>query len=188
MSGLEVTFRVIIQRRTLAAVFLVAVVHAVQHVIAAPAPRDAVGTIQTQKLIFSALLHTANLSAEKHHESSEMSASFGKQLLSNVRAVRYEAAPLRGQTAFYLLLWITRNCTDLIGAIQTVIVSITPQAGWHTPSTGTHVLVHRTWREHWRRAECQSVTIPAFSSSKITLSAETCSLLSLQQVKNCTLR
>lgn len=58
---------------TLAAVFLITVVHAVQHVIAAPAPRDAVGTIQAEKLIFSALLHTANLSAKKHRKSSKQS-------------------------------------------------------------------------------------------------------------------
>lgn len=49
---------------TLAAVFFIAVVHAVQHVVAAPAPRDAVGPIQTQELVFSALLHTADLLAK----------------------------------------------------------------------------------------------------------------------------
>lgn len=54
---------------TLAAVFLVTVVHAVQRVIAAPASRDTVSTIQTEKLIFSALLHTANLPAKNHHKS-----------------------------------------------------------------------------------------------------------------------
>lgn len=58
---------------TLAAVFLITVVHAVQHVVAAPTPGDAVSTIKTKELIFSALLHTANLSAKKHMESSKVS-------------------------------------------------------------------------------------------------------------------
>lgn len=58
---------------TLAAVFLIAVVHAVQHVITAPTPWDTVSTIQTKELIFPALLHTANLSAEKHCKSSKLS-------------------------------------------------------------------------------------------------------------------
>lgn len=57
---------------TLAAVFLITVVHAVKHVITAPAPRDTVSTIQTQKLIFSALLHTANLSPNTHGKSSKL--------------------------------------------------------------------------------------------------------------------
>lgn len=47
--------------RTLVAVFLVTVVHAVKHVIAAPAPRDAVSAVQTKELILPALLHAANL-------------------------------------------------------------------------------------------------------------------------------
>lgn len=55
---------------TLAAVFFIAVVHAVQHVVAAPAPRDAVGPIQTQELVFSALLHTADLLAKTQAFSS----------------------------------------------------------------------------------------------------------------------
>lgn len=55
---------------TLAAVFFIAVVHAVQHVVAAPAPRDAVGPIQTQELVFSALLHTADLLAKMQAFSS----------------------------------------------------------------------------------------------------------------------
>lgn len=55
---------------TLAAVLLITVVHAVEHVIATPAPRDAVSTIQTKELIFPALLHTANLQAKEHHQSA----------------------------------------------------------------------------------------------------------------------
>lgn len=58
---------------TLAAVFLITVVHAVQHVIAAPAPGDTVSAIQTEKLIFSALLHTANLPAKNHRKSWKLS-------------------------------------------------------------------------------------------------------------------
>lgn len=57
---------------TLAAVFLITVVHAVQHIIAAPAPRDAVSAIQAEELVLPALLHTANLSAEKHCKSSKL--------------------------------------------------------------------------------------------------------------------
>lgn len=56
-------------RPTLAAVFLITVVHAVQHVITAPAPRDTVSTIQAEELVLPALLHTANLTREKHQES-----------------------------------------------------------------------------------------------------------------------
>lgn len=48
--------------RTLVAVLFVAVVHAVQDIVAAPAPRDAVRSVQTQELVFAALLHTADLS------------------------------------------------------------------------------------------------------------------------------
>lgn len=58
---------------TLAAVFFIAVVHAVQHVVAAPAPRDAVGPIQTQELVFSALLHTADLLAKTQAQPSRRS-------------------------------------------------------------------------------------------------------------------
>lgn len=49
---------------TLAAIFLITVIHAVKHVITAPASWDAVGTIQAQELILPALLHTADLSAK----------------------------------------------------------------------------------------------------------------------------
>ena len=48
-------------RPTLTAALLVTVVHAVEHVVAVPAPRDAVGAVKTQKLVLSALLHTADL-------------------------------------------------------------------------------------------------------------------------------
>lgn len=44
------------------AVLLVAVVHAVQDVVAAPAPRDAVRSVQAQELVLAALLHAADLS------------------------------------------------------------------------------------------------------------------------------
>lgn len=63
------------RRLTLAAVFLITVVHAVQHIIAAPASRDTVSTVQTKKLILSALLHTANLSAKIHCKSSKKGSS-----------------------------------------------------------------------------------------------------------------
>lgn len=61
--------RIVTFAPTLAAVFLITVVHAVQHVITAPAPRDTVSTIQAEELVLPALLHTANLTTEKHHKS-----------------------------------------------------------------------------------------------------------------------
>lgn len=45
-------------------VVFVTVIHAVKHIVTTPAPGDTVSTIQTQKLILSALLHTANLSTK----------------------------------------------------------------------------------------------------------------------------
>lgn len=75
------------------------------------------------------------------------------QAAPHICTVHCEAAQLERQTVLSLLLWIVWNNTDLIWAIQTVIMSITPQAGWHTTSTGTHILVHGTWRDCWRRAK-----------------------------------
>lgn len=49
---------------TLAAVFLVTVVHAVEDVVAAPAPRDAVRSVQTEELVLPALLHAADLAGQ----------------------------------------------------------------------------------------------------------------------------
>lgn len=46
---------------TLAAVFLVAVVHAVEDVVAAPAARDAVRPVQAEELVLPALFHAADL-------------------------------------------------------------------------------------------------------------------------------
>ena len=40
-------------------------VHAVEDVVAVPAPRDAVGAVQTQELVLSALLHAAGLWRER---------------------------------------------------------------------------------------------------------------------------
>lgn len=60
---------------------------------------------------------------------------------------------------FFCCFW---SCTHLIWAIQTVVMSITPQAGWHTPSAGTYVLVDGTRRGYWRRAKDISQQ-PAFS-------------------------
>lgn len=57
---------------TLAAVFLVAVVHAVEDLVAAPAPRDAVGSVQTQELVLPALLHAADLAGQ---EAADVRAS-----------------------------------------------------------------------------------------------------------------
>lgn len=48
-------------------------------------------------------------------------------------------------------LCITLSYTDLIGAIQTVVVSVTPQAGWHTAPAGAHVLIHRARGDGWKR-------------------------------------
>lgn len=39
--------------------------------------------------------------------------------------------------------------TDLIWAVEAVVVSITPQTGWDAASAGTHVLVDRTCGENW---------------------------------------
>lgn len=60
---------------TLAAVFFIAVVHAVKHIITAPTPRDTVSTIQTKELVFPALLHTANLPANENRKSTKLSLS-----------------------------------------------------------------------------------------------------------------
>lgn len=57
---------------TLAAVFLVAVVHAVEDLVAAPTPRDAVGSVQTQELVLPALLHAADLAGQ---EAADVRAS-----------------------------------------------------------------------------------------------------------------
>lgn len=83
--------------------------------------------------------------------------------------VHCEAALLKWQIIFWLLFFflIMWSCTDLIWAIQTVVMSITPQAGWHTPSAGTHVLIHGTWRDCWRRAKYISQHA-AFSQLQIT--------------------
>lgn len=57
---------------TLAAVLLVAVVHAVEDLVAAPAPRDAVRSVQTQELVLPALLHAADLAGQ---EAADVRAS-----------------------------------------------------------------------------------------------------------------
>lgn len=50
---------------TLAAVFLVTVVHAVKNIVAAPTPRDAVCSVQTEELVLPTLFHAANLSGRE---------------------------------------------------------------------------------------------------------------------------
>lgn len=57
---------------TLAAVLLVAVVHAVEDLVAAPTPRDAVSSVQTQELVLPALLHAADLAGQ---EAADVRAS-----------------------------------------------------------------------------------------------------------------
>lgn len=54
----------------MAAVFLVAVVHAVEDLVAAPTPRDAVRSVQTQELVLPALLHTADLAGQEDVRAS----------------------------------------------------------------------------------------------------------------------
>lgn len=55
---------------TMAAVFLVAVVHAVEDLVTAPTPRDAVRSVQTQELVLPALLHAADLAGQEDVRAS----------------------------------------------------------------------------------------------------------------------
>lgn len=144
---------------TVTTVLLITVIHAVQYIVTAPAPRDAVGTIQAQKLILSALLHTSDLFTKKCHISSSsyqrkpktllfkhvLSYNLWKQVL--IAKVMYSAK----LHWFIVTLWIMLSCTDLIWAIQAVFMSITPQAGWHTATAGTHILVHRARGDNCKR-------------------------------------
>lgn len=163
---------------TLTAVFLITVVHAVKHVIAAPTPRDTVSTIQTKELILPALLHTANLSAKIHRKSSKLSLSVTSHWMIHVLTYSRwihnlinSSSPLNYCTLkrkhIFWFAFFKSFCTDLVWAIQTVVMSITPQAGWHTPSTGTHILVDRTCRDSWKRVKCISQQ-PTFSQLEVT--------------------
>lgn len=83
--------------------------------------------------------------------------------------------PFTGATPEYFLMfkWLSGCCgvgkknvlmnvaergrgADLIRAVQAVVMSVTSQAGWHTSSAGTHVLVDRTCGENWKGSRSQS--------------------------------
>lgn len=129
---------------TLAAVFLVAVVHAVEDLVAAPAPRDAVRSVQTQELVLPALLHAADLAGQE---------------AADVRASR----PCTALFQWMIGCWrLGKECvdewrgrgkgggsrSDLVRAVEAVVVSVAPQAGRDAASAGTHVLVEGTCGEN----------------------------------------
>lgn len=86
---------------------------------------------------------------------------------------------LKEQQHLLVFLLSSLRCTDLIWAIQTVVMSITSQAGWHTPSAGTDILVDGAWRDYWRRTEyiSQHLTVLFFFSGRTSPSRD---LLSFQ--------
>lgn len=114
---------------TLAAVFLVAVVHAVEDLVAAPTPRDAVGPVQTQELVLPALLHAADLAGQE---------------AADVRASR----PSKGVLMNGGVGGVGGGGTDLVRAVEAVVVAVAPQAGGDAASAGTHVLVEGTCGEN----------------------------------------
>lgn len=81
---------------------------------------------------------------------------------------------LKEQQHLLVFLLSSLRCTDLIWAIQTVVMSITSQAGWHTPSAGTDILVDGAWRDYWRRTEyiSQHLTVLFFFSGRTSPSRD----------------
>lgn len=141
---------------TLAAVFFIAVVHAVQHVVAAPAPRDAVGPIQTQELVFSALLHTADLLA-KTQPAGVLVNTKTPQREQHCRAMKvYVTAATRAQKMLNLFSWgafLSRGprpniCTTLhriISLSTRSSMSATNPQGWGKRSRVSHESVYAIW-------------------------------------------
>lgn len=87
-----------------------------------------------------------------------------KQVAAHSPLMWWEASLLKRNVLFCLHLETQKNkigrnaeqgvlqpLTDLIWAIQAVVMSVTPQAGRNTPSAGTDILVQWTRRDHWGR-------------------------------------